>query len=79
MRSESIHLGGNGQINVLVAGGRDINALYVAPTSSSNFRVYWDASRWLDERLHIKVVDRARGGFGHINLDAVHVPGRLAP
>lgn len=94
MRSESFRLGGDGQINFLIAGGRDMDALYVALVLEDTgeevleatgtdfeqyFRVYWDASRWLDERLYIKVVDRARGGFGHINLDDVHVPGRLAP
>ena len=33
--------------------------------------VGWDGSRHVGERLFVKVVDRATGGWGHINLDGV--------
>ncbi len=94
MRSESFILGGSGEINFLIAGGHDIDNLYVALVRESTgeevlkstgtdfeqyFRVFWDASEWLGERMHIRVVDRATGGFGHVNIDDVHVPGTIAP
>ena len=94
MRSERFVLGGSGQINFLMAGGRDIDNLYVALVLDSSgeevlkstgagfeqyFRVFWDASQWRGERMYIRVVDRASGGFGHVNIDDVHVPGVLAP
>ncbi|WP_449809711.1 GH32 C-terminal domain-containing protein [Metabacillus arenae] len=33
----------------------------------------WDASKYIGEVLYIKAVDRATGGWGHINIDDVHV------
>ncbi|WP_420842475.1 GH32 C-terminal domain-containing protein [Halalkalibacter alkaliphilus] len=36
-------------------------------------RYVWDASEFLGEVLYLKVVDRATGGWGHINLDDVNV------
>ncbi|WP_299093831.1 GH32 C-terminal domain-containing protein [uncultured Metabacillus sp.] len=33
----------------------------------------WDASDYIGEVLYLKVVDHALGGWGHINLDDVHV------
>ncbi|WP_420828860.1 GH32 C-terminal domain-containing protein [Metabacillus dongyingensis] len=33
----------------------------------------WDASDYIGEVLYMKVVDHAVGGWGHINLDDVHV------
>ncbi|GAB6100571.1 beta-fructosidase [Halanaerocella petrolearia] len=37
-------------------------------------RVYWNASEYIGEECYIKVVDRAQGGWGHINVDNINVP-----
>jgi sucrose-6-phosphate hydrolase SacC (GH32 family) len=93
MESEHFVLGGDGQINFLISGGGDSERLYLAlvrasdgkelmKTSGLNFeqyqRTYWDASTLIGETLYLKAVDRASGGWGHLNLDSINVPvGRL--
>jgi len=94
LKSHNFILGGDGQINLLVAGGNDIDKLYVALVRASDgkelfkatggnteqyFRVRWDASEYIGEELYIKVVDNHTGGFGHINIDDVNVPVELEP
>jgi fructan beta-fructosidase len=89
MRSATFTLGGDGQIDFLVGGGRDHERLFVALVRADDDaelmrvtghdteqyrRVFWDASDHLGERLYLRVVDRATGGWGHINIDSVHVP-----
>jgi sucrose-6-phosphate hydrolase SacC (GH32 family) len=89
MESAKFVLGGDGQINFLLAGGRDSERLYFALVRASdgkelmkatgiNFeqyqRVFWDASPYIGETLYLKAVDRATGGWGHLNLDSVNVP-----
>lgn len=89
LRSQNFVLGGNGHINFLISGGRDIDRLYVAlvrvsddtelfKVTATNYEEYqrkkWDASEYIGEELYIKVVDQATGGFGHINVDDFHVP-----
>ncbi|ELE1962301.1 GH32 C-terminal domain-containing protein [Vibrio vulnificus] len=89
MKSEDFVLGGNGQINFLLAGGDDIENLYIALMRKSDEqvlmkatgidyeeyqRVFWDASKYIGEELYLLVVDQATGGWGHINLDDIHVP-----
>ncbi|WP_052810355.1 GH32 C-terminal domain-containing protein [Vibrio renipiscarius] len=89
MKSEDFILGGNGQINFLLAGGEDIEKLYITLVRKSDGkelikatgidyeeyqRVFWDASEYVGEKLYLKVVDNHTGGWGHINLDDIHVP-----
>ncbi len=88
MKSQDFILGGNGQIDFLVAGGNIMDQLYVALVRASDGeylmkatghnseqyrRVKWDASAYIGEELYVKVVDRATGGWGHINIDNVNV------
>ncbi len=88
LKSETFTLGGNGGIDFLVGGGRDLNNLYVALVRASDGaelfketgrnseayqRVFWDASAYLGQDLYIKIVDNAIGGWGHINADDFHV------
>lgn len=89
LRSQNFVLGGNGKIDFLISGGRDIDRLYVALVRTSdgkelfketatNYEEYqrkiWDASDYIGEELFIKVVDQSTGGFGHINVDDFNVP-----
>ncbi|WP_257391670.1 GH32 C-terminal domain-containing protein [Halalkalibacter krulwichiae] len=89
MKSQNFILGGNGQMDFLVAGGNIPDQLYVALVRASDDeylmkatghnseqyrRVRWDASRFIGEDLYLKVVDQATGDWGHINLDNVNVP-----
>lgn len=92
LKSQPFVLGGNGKINFLVSGGRDLDKLYVALVRASdgkelfketatNYEEYqrkiWDASQYIGEELYIKVVDQSTGGFGHINVDDFHVPVKV--
>ncbi|PYZ97417.1 hypothetical protein CR205_02115 [Alteribacter lacisalsi] len=88
MKSQNFVLGAEGKIDFLVAGGNDLERLYVALVRASDGeyleketgrnteqyrRVHWDASDYVGEELYIKVADQHEGGFGHINLDDVNV------
>ncbi|KWX70362.1 hypothetical protein AMQ84_29690 [Paenibacillus riograndensis] len=92
LKSQNFVLGGNGKINFLVSGGRDIDKLYVALVRASdgkelfketatNYEEYqrkiWDASQYIGQELYIKVVDQSTGGFGHINVDDFNVPVKV--
>lgn len=92
LQSQNFVLGGNGKLNFLVSGGRDLNKLYVALVRASdgkellketatNYEEYqrkiWDASAYIGEELYIKVVDQSTGGFGHINVDDFNVPVKM--
>lgn len=92
LKSQNFVLGGNGKIDFLVSGGRDIDRLYVAlvrasdgaelfKATATNYEEYqrkiWDASDYIGEELYMKVVDQSTGGFGHINVDDFHVPVRI--
>ncbi|WP_310832690.1 GH32 C-terminal domain-containing protein [Paenibacillus pedocola] len=92
LKSQNFVLGGNGKINFLVSGGRDIDKLYVALVRASdgkelfketatNYEEYqrkiWDASQYIGEELYLKVVDQSTGGFGHINVDDFNVPVKV--
>lgn len=89
MKSADFVLGGNGQINFLFAGADDIENLYIALVRKSDDkvlmkttgidyeeyqRVFWDASAYVGEELYLLVVDNHTGGWGHVNLDDIHVP-----
>ncbi|MGO4548512.1 GH32 C-terminal domain-containing protein [Paenibacillus sp. 2TAB23] len=92
LKSENFILGGNGRIDFLISGGRDIDRLYVAlvrasdgaelfKATATNYEEYqrkiWDASDYIGEELYMKVVDQSSGGFGHINVDDFNVPVRI--
>ncbi|MEI2396789.1 GH32 C-terminal domain-containing protein [Paenibacillus phytohabitans] len=92
LKSQNFVLGGNGKLNFLVSGGRDLDKLYVALVRASdgkelfketatNYEEYqrkiWDASQYIGEELYIKVVDQSTGGFGHINVDDFNVPVKV--
>lgn len=91
MQTDSFILGGNGHINFLIAGGDDIERVYIALVRTHDNEVlfkatgvdyeeyrreFWDASAYIGERVYIKVVDDSSEDFGHINLDDIHVPIR---
>lgn len=84
LQSQEFILGGNGKVDFLVSGGKDIDNLYVALVRSSDgkelfrqtgfdyeeyIRVRWDASDYIGEKLYFKIVDNSTKGFGHINID----------
>jgi sucrose-6-phosphate hydrolase SacC (GH32 family) len=86
LRSSTFTLAGDGSVSLRVGGGYDPERLYVAIVRASDgaelFRttaledeayrcVGWDASTHVGQQLYVKVVDRATGGWGHINLDDV--------
>ncbi|MEO2203060.1 GH32 C-terminal domain-containing protein [Paenibacillus pabuli] len=92
LRTVNFVLGGNGKINFLLSGGRDMDKLYVAlvrvsdgktlfKETASNYEEYqrkiWDASEYIGEELYIKVVDQSTSGFGHINVDDFNVPVKI--
>ncbi|WP_137992594.1 glycoside hydrolase family 32 protein [Streptomyces vilmorinianum] len=74
------------RISFLVGGGWDPERLYVAlvrdsdgrtllkqtgPEDEAYVRILWDTSAWLGQAVHLEVVDRKTGGWGHLNLDDV--------
>ncbi|MCA0755984.1 GH32 C-terminal domain-containing protein [Paenibacillus sp. N4] len=94
MKSGTFTLGGDGAIDFLIAGGRDIDKLYVALVRASDGevlmkatghdseqyrRVKWDASAYKGEKLYIQIVDQRIGGWGHLNVDDVNVPAAIQP
>jgi hypothetical protein len=88
LQSSTFVLSGTGQITFLASGGINMEHLYVALIRSRDnkelFRatgngdeayrvVEWDASEYVGEALFFKVVDEAKGGWGHINIDGIQV------
>jgi sucrose-6-phosphate hydrolase SacC (GH32 family) len=91
LRSATVVLGGDGVVDLLVTGGNDLDNLYAAVVRASDGkilaketgrgaeqyrRVAFDLSAHIGEQIYIEVVDRATGGWGHINVDDVNVPVR---
>lgn len=91
LRSATVVLGGDGVIDLLVSGGNDPDRLYAAVVRARDGkvlaketgrdaemyrRVIFDLSAHIGERIYIEVVDKAAGGWGHINIDDVNVPVR---
>lgn len=89
MRTDNFVLGGNGLIDLLVGGGRDVNNLYIALVRASDdavlfkatgreseqySRVFWDASQYIGTACYLKAVDQSSGSWGHINLDDINIP-----
>ncbi|GAA1869643.1 hypothetical protein GCM10009751_30610 [Myceligenerans crystallogenes] len=70
--------GGNDLANLYVALRRASDGAELMRATNSAFadseqlgRVVWDASAHRDQELYLEVVDRASGGWGHLNLDDV--------
>ncbi|MBT2423987.1 GH32 C-terminal domain-containing protein [Streptomyces sp. ISL-22] len=91
LRSATVVLGGDGMVDLLVSGGNDPDRLYAAVVRAADGkvlakatgrgveqyrRVVLDLSAHIGERVYVEVVDRATGGWGHINVDDVNVPVR---
>jgi sucrose-6-phosphate hydrolase SacC (GH32 family) len=89
LRSATVVLGGDGVVDLLVSGGNDPDRLYVAVVRADDGkvlakatgrgaeqyrRVMFDLTAHIGERIYVEVVDRATGGWGHINVDDVNVP-----
>ena len=89
LESKVFTLGGKGNIDFLISGGRDIENLYVALVRKSDgkelfkqtgydydeyIRVRWDASEYVGEKLYIKIVDNSKNKNGYLNLDDFNVP-----
>lgn len=54
--------------------GKELTQFNASGEGTETFRrVNWDASAYLGKKLRIKVVDTATGGFGHVDIDDVHV------
>ncbi|WP_223068907.1 GH32 C-terminal domain-containing protein [Paenibacillus caui] len=92
LHSQNFILGGDGQIDFLIGGGKDPDKLYVAlvrtsdgkelmKSTGNNYEMYqrkfWNASAYIGEELFIKIVDQSTGGWGHINIDDVNVPVKI--
>ena len=73
-------------ISLLVGGGNNPDNLYVAlvrnkdgyiikketgSDSEQMTRKYWDVSDYIKETCFIKILDNAKGGWGHINVDDI--------
>ncbi len=89
MRTGDFVLEGDGKIHYRIAGGNDLNNLYLALVRTStneilvkdtgvNSETYvektFDASEFIGETLYLRAYDSATGGWGHINLDDIKVP-----
>ena len=90
MTSGRFVVGGDATLTFKIGGGNDIDNLYIAlvdmngneingfkatgQNSDSYTDVAWDLSDLYGQEVFLKVVDNATGGWGHLNLDAVHIP-----
>ncbi|MFD4034442.1 GH32 C-terminal domain-containing protein [Streptomyces sp. NPDC058637] len=89
LRSATVVLGGDGVIDLLVSGGDNPDQLYAAVVRAGDGkvlakatgrgaeqyrRVVFDLAAHIGDRIYIEIVDRASGGWGHINVDDVNVP-----
>ncbi|WP_125776624.1 hypothetical protein [Antribacter gilvus] len=70
--------GGNDRQNLYVALRRASDHTELMRATNTAFadsekltRVVWNASAFLGQELYLEVVDRATGGWGHVNLDDV--------
>ena len=92
LRSATVTLGGNGQVDLLVGGGNDPYRLRAELVRASDgkvlfrtsggdregyARVRWDASDHIGTGVYILITDIDTGGWGHLNIDDVNVP--IAP
>ena len=88
MRSQVHYLWGSSHVDFLIGGGNNISNLYVAlevggvevlkATGNNDERyrrVIWDITPWANQAAYFKVVDRATGAWGHLNVDDFHATG----
>jgi RHS repeat-associated protein/CSLREA domain-containing protein len=86
LQSNTVTLPQNPSVRLLVAGGNDLNNLYVALVRASDGvelfkatglnsefyrQIIWDASAYTGQAVYIKAVDNSTGGWGHVNIDDV--------
>ena len=89
IRSPRFKLTGK-RVSFLVSGGYDENNLYIALVDASSGealikaggardhrmrRIAWNVSKWTGREARFEVVDRAPGGWGHLNIDDISVQG----
>ncbi|MDB5014986.1 MAG: endo-inulinase, partial [Daejeonella sp.] len=88
MKTSNFTLGGDGLITFRIGGGNLIDSTYIALCNSagtvltkvtgSNDEGYTvksiDGTAYLNTLCFLKVVDIAKGGFGHINVDDIMIP-----
>jgi len=75
---------------LLISGGSDMGATYVSLVEadsnrelirlvgkqSNRFdREYVDTRKWKDKKVFIRIVDKARGSWGHINFGGIYQTG----
>lgn len=72
--------GGNDPDNLYVALVRASDEKELMKETNKDFadseaysRVTWDASSYIGEEVYMKIVDKATGGWGHINVDDFRV------
>jgi fructan beta-fructosidase len=89
LRSATVTLGGNGQVDFLLGGGDDPYRLRAELVRASDgatlfratggnresyVRIRWDASDHVGTAVFFRVTDTDPGGWGHLNVDDVHLP-----
>jgi uncharacterized protein YjdB len=89
MRTSNFVVGGDGRILVLIAGGNDVNNLYlglyrasdntliqkvIADNSEAYVEKTLDASAFVGVSCYLKAIDNSTAGFGHLNLDYIRIP-----
>jgi sucrose-6-phosphate hydrolase SacC (GH32 family) len=89
MKTKSFILGGNGIIKFKIAGGNNINNLYIsyhlksndtelgrltANNSEAYTEAQFDAFAHMGKEIYIKVTDSSTAGWGHINIDDIRIP-----
>ena len=92
MKTSNFLLGGDGLITLKIGGGNYPDSAYVALCNAAgnvlvkktglNDEGYTnqtiDGSAYIGTYCFIKVVDNAKGGFGHINVDDIKIPLGIA-
>ncbi|WP_077922941.1 GH32 C-terminal domain-containing protein [Spirosoma sp. 209] len=93
LKTPNFVLGGDGKVSLLLGGGNDLANLYVALVRASDGvvltkatgqndeayqRVVLDGSGHIGTTCYLKMVDNATGGFGHLNIDDIVIPVRVA-
>ncbi|MGN6181385.1 MAG: Ig-like domain-containing protein [Mucilaginibacter sp.] len=89
MKTANFTLSGDGQISFMIAGGNDINNIYLAlcrasdntvllKVTGTNNEAYstqtFNGTPYIGTTCYIEAVDNSTGGFGHINLDNIKIP-----